>query len=181
MALATAKEQEYFERLSSAEEKIWRLSSQAWFAEIKSKEYRQRYEFLKGVLQYDIYTTYAVRRWEVTKSLNSLDSVLESTLAQQQSLQDARDIAPQRFEGFSQKITNQKLRISQLQMKVRKAFDEQKLRLQEMVDLELDKLRLRLLDYLDQARFSLAHIQDRASNAGKANADKASVVGDEAK
>lgn len=176
MALATAKEQEYFERLSAAEEKIWQLSSQPGFAGAKSNEYRKRYEFLKGVLEYDVYTTYAIRRWQVTKSLNSLDAVLESTLAQQQSLQNSRDIAPRRFEGFSQKITDQKARIYKLQIKVRKAFEEQKILLQEMVDIELDKLRLRLVDYLDQARFSLAHIQDLATSAGKAT-----VAGDEEK
>ena len=114
-----------------------------------------------------MYTTYAIRRWQVTKSLNSLDEVLESTLVQQKSLQSSRDSAPQRFEGFNQKILDQKTRISQLQKDVREAFDEQKHQLQVMVDLELDELRFRLVDYLDQARFSLAHIQDLAINSGK--------------
>ena len=167
MALATDKEQKHFERLASAEEKIWRLSSRPEFGREKSEEYRRRYNFLKGVLVYDVYTTYAIRRWQVTKSLNSLDEVLESTLVQQKSLQSSRDSAPQRFEGFNQKILDQKTRISQLQKDVREAFDEQKHQLQVMVDLELDELRFRLVDYLDQARFSLAHIQDLAINSGK--------------
>ena len=167
LELATAKEQAHLKRLADAEEKIWRLSSQPGFGSSKSEEYRRRYEFLKGVLDYDVYTTYAIRRWQVTKSLNSLDAVLESTLAQQQSLQNSRKYAPQRFEGFGEKISDQKTRIRQLQNDVHKVFNEQKLRLQEMVDVELDNLRLRLLDYLDQARFSLAHIQDLAINSGK--------------
>jgi hypothetical protein len=167
LALATAKEQEHLKRLSNAEEKIWRLSSQPGFGRSKSEEYRRRYEFLKGVLDYDVYTTYAIRRWQVTKSLNSLDAVLESTLAQQQALQNSRKYAPQRFEGFGEKISDQKTRIRQLKNDVHKVFNEQKLRLQEMVDVELDNLRLRLLDYLDQARFSLAHIQDLAISSGK--------------
>ena len=167
MALASDKEQKHFERLARAEEKIWRLSSRPGFGQEKSDEYRRRYNFLKGVLVYDVYSTYAIRRWQVTKSLNSLDEVLESTLAQQQSLQNSRDFAPKRFQGFGQKIQGQKTRIAQLQNDVRLAFDEQQLQLQVMVDLELDKLRLRLVDYLDQARFSLAHIQDLAINSGK--------------
>ena len=133
----------------------------------KAEEYRRRYDFLRGVLLYDVYTTYAVRRWQVTKSLNSLDEVLESTLVQQKNLQDSREFAPQRFKGFGQKISDLKTHIAQLQDDVHKAFDEQKLQLQVMVDLELDKLRLRLVDYLDQARFSLAHIQDLAINSAK--------------
>ncbi len=167
MALASDKEQKHFERLARAEEKIWRLSSRPGFGQEKSDEYRRRYNFLKGVLVYDVYSTYAIRRWQVTKSLNSLDEVLESTLAQQQSLQNSRDFAPKRFQGFGHKIQDQKTRITQLRNEVHQAFDEQKLQLQVMVDLELDKLRLRLVDYLDQARFSLAHIQDLAINSGK--------------
>ena len=167
MELATEKEQKYFEHLASAEEKIWRLTSRPNFNREKSEEYRRRYNFLKGVLVYDVYTTYAVRRWQVRKSLNSLDEVLESTLVQQQSLQNSRNFAPKRFKGFGHKIQDQKTRITRLRNEVHQAFDEQKLQLQAMVDLELDRLRLRLVDYLDQARFSLAHLQDRAINAGK--------------
>ena len=167
MSLATEKEQKHFERLAGIEEKIWRLSSRPGFSRKKSEKYRRHYDFLRGVLTYDVYSTYAVRRWQVTKSLNSLDEVLESTLAQQKTLQNSRLFAPKRFEGFSQRILDKKTRISQLKNEVHKAFDEQKFQLQEMVDLELDKLRLRLVDYLDQARFSLAHIQDLAINAGK--------------
>jgi tetratricopeptide (TPR) repeat protein len=176
MALATAEEQAQFERLTRAEEKIWSLSSRPGFGRAKSEEYRSRYEFLKGLIEFDVYTTFAIRRWKVTKSLNSLDSVLESTLAQQQALQNSRDYAPRRFEGFDKKISDQKTRISQLKNDVNKAFNEQKLQLQEMIDIELDNLRLRLVDYLDQARFSLAHIQDLAINSGKL-----SLSGDEKK
>ncbi len=167
IALSTEEEQKHFERLASIEEKIWRLSSRPTFGREKAEEYRRRYDFLRGVLLYDVYTTYAVRRWQVTKSLNSLDEVLESTLVQQKNLQDSREFAPQRFKGFGQKISDLKTHIAQLQDDVHKAFDEQKLQLQVMVDLELDKLRLRLVDYLDQARFSLAHIQDLAINSAK--------------
>jgi len=62
MALATGKEQQHFERLASAEEKIWRLSSRPGFGQAKSEDYRHRYNFLKGVLVYDLYSTYAIRR-----------------------------------------------------------------------------------------------------------------------
>ena len=86
MSLASAKEQKHFEQLAGIEETIWRLSSRPGFGREKSDEYRKRYEFLKGLLVYDVYSTFAIRRWEVTKSLNSLDEVLESTLAQQKTL-----------------------------------------------------------------------------------------------
>ncbi|WP_455216677.1 tetratricopeptide repeat protein [Kaarinaea lacus] len=165
-ALATEEEQVLLQRLKQVEERIWRLSNDPGFGHEKAASYRQRYDFLRGVLDYDIHTTFAIRTWKVKKSLKSLDKVLESTLAQQLSLQDARKGAPQRFEGYSHQIADYQSRVGDIQVRVKKAFDEQQQLLQAMVDEELDRIRLRLIDYLDRARFSLAHLQDLATNSG---------------
>lgn len=165
LALATEKEKEQFERLAKVEERIWHLSNDPGNGQAKANEYRTRYDFLKGVLEYDIHTTFAIRTRKVEKSLNSLDKILDSTLAQQSSLQDARVGAPQRFEGYSRQIDDYRARVADLLIKTKETFSDQQRLLQEMVDQELDSLRLRLIDYLDRARFSLAHLQDMATNA----------------
>lgn len=167
LALATEQEKEYFQRLTRVEEKIWQLSNTPGFGQIRAADYRERYEFLRGLLEYDISTTFAIRDWKVKKNLKSLDKILESTLAQQLSLQEVRKGAPQRFSGYNQQIDGFESRVSELRVKVKKAFDDQQQLLQGLVDQELDTLRLRLVDYLDRARFSLAHLQDMAINGGK--------------
>ena len=172
-ALATEKEKEHFDRLGRVEERVWRLSNHPEFGQEKAIDYRQRYEFLKGVLEYDIHTTFAIRTWKVKKSLKSLDKILESTLAQQLSLQDVRKGAPQRFEGYSHQIADYQTKVAELKVMVKEAFNDQHQLLQEMVDQELDRLRLRLIDYLDRARFSLAHLQDLATNAGETVTEEA--------
>ncbi len=164
-ALATEKEQELLGRLVKVEERIWKLSSRPGQYARKISDYRDRYRLYRGLLHYDIETTYAIRHWEIKKSLKSLDAELEATIDQQNSLQRARAGAPLTFEGYEQRIKKLQPRLVDLQKNVKQAFDEQKQQLQVMVDLELDKLRLRLIDYLDQARFSLAHIQDMATDA----------------
>ena len=166
LALATEKENDYYERLAKIEEKIWHLSNTPGFGQVRAAEYRERYEFLKGILEYDISTTFAIRKWKVKKNLKSLDKILESTLAQQLSLQEVRKGAPQRFRGYGDEIDDYQSRVAGLQVRVKEAFNDQQQFLQELVDQELDTLRLRLIDYLDRARFSLAHLQDMATNTG---------------
>ena len=160
LALATEKEQDLLERLVRMEERLWKLSGHR-----DVEEYKDKYRFYKGLLEYDIQTTYAARHWKVEKLLNSLDKELEETKARSDSLQATRLEAPSRFEGFYGRIDAKRQRIESLQAEVTAAFEQQKRQLQLMVDAELEKLRIRLVDYLDQARFSLAHLQDLATNA----------------
>ena len=170
-ALATGKEQKLFNRLAKVEDRIWRLSNQSGRHTKRLENYRNRYRFYKGLLDFDIQTTYAIRHRKVAKSLKSLDAELEATIKQQNSLQRARANAPLTFEGYENRINGMQFRVTDLQLNVNAAFNEQQRLLQVLVDVELDKLRLHLIDYLDQARFSLAHIQDMATDA--ANSGKA--------
>lgn len=164
-ALATEKEQKLLQRLTRVEERIWRLSSQPGPHSRRLAGFRDRYRFYKGLLDYDILTTYPIRRWEVRKSLKSLDADLAQTLVQQASLQKARANAPLDFDGYALRIRRMGATMSILHGQLQTTFDEQKALLQQMVDVELDKLRSHLVDYLDQARFSLAHVQDMATDA----------------
>jgi tetratricopeptide (TPR) repeat protein len=169
-ALTTGKEQILLDRLIKVEKRIWQLSSQPGRHTRRLNNYQDRYRFYKGLLHYDIQTTYAIRHRKVEKRLKSLNAELDATINQQNSLQRARAGTPLTFEGYGHRIDSQRARLSDLQIKVKQDFEEQQQQLQTMADSELDKLRLRLIDYLDQARFSLAHIQDittDAANSGK--------------
>lgn len=164
-ALLTAKEQKLMQRLDRVEKHIWHLSNQPGRHTRRMESYRDKYRFYKGLLEYDVETTYAIRYRKVQKSLRSLDGELEETLERQNSLQRVRGNVPVTFAGYEQNIGKKRQRIVQLRKDIKAAFDEQQNQLQQMVDVELDRLRLRLVDYLDQARFSLAHLQDMATDA----------------
>ncbi len=165
--LLTGEEKKLMERLSKVEERIWQLSNQPGRHLKRLDSYRDRYRFYKGLLDYEVETTYAIRFQQVRKSLNSLDAELEETLQQQNSLQRARGSAPVNFDAYEKIISNKRQHIASLRKEIKNAFDEQQRQLQEMVDFELDILRARLVDYLDQARFSLAHLQDLAADAAE--------------
>ena len=159
LALATENEQKQIERLQGIEDRLWRLQDHR-----RIDRYRAQYRFFKGLLEYDIRTTYAARRWRVQKALRSLDREFEAALTQQNSLQQARARAPAGFEGFDQHIQRLRGRIDTLKQDVDTAFDEQQRQLQAQVDEALDHLRDKLVNYLDRARFSLAHLQDLAAH-----------------
>ncbi len=163
--LLTSKEHKLMERLSKVEERIWRLSNQPGRHIQRLDSYRDRYRLYKGLLDYEIETTYAIRFQQVKQSLNSLDGELEETLQRQNSLQRVRGSTPVNFSAYEKMINNKRQRIAVLRKEIKTTFDEQQHQLQEMVDVELDVLRARLVDYLDQARFSLAHLQDLAADA----------------
>lgn len=164
-ALLTQEEKKLQDRLVKVEERIWRLSKQPDSDAAEIEDYRDRYRLFKGLLEYDVVTNYAIRYRVVEKSLQSLDAELEATLRQQDSLQRARANAPLDFEAYARRIDDKRQRVAGLRKQVKLAFDEQRRQLQVMVDVEFDELRARLVDYLDQARFSLAHLQDMATDA----------------
>lgn len=164
-ALVTKKEKELLDSLAKVEERTWRLSKQPGRHLSRLEGYRDKYRFYKGLIEYDVVTNYAIRYRTVEKSLKSLDAELEETLEKQNSLQRARGNAPVDFKEYAKRIEDKRQRTASLRKEVKAAFDEQQRQLQEMVDVEFDVLRARLVDYLDQARFSLAHLQDMATDA----------------
>lgn len=166
-ALLTGKEKKMMQRLANIEERIWRLSNQPGRHMRRMNNFRDRYRFYKGLLEYDVETTYAIRYRNVKRSLNSLDAELEETLARQNSLQRTRGTTPSNFDSYAQRINGKRERIVELRKEIKLAFDEQQRQLQEVADVKLDELRLRVVDYLDQARFSLAHLQDLATDAAE--------------
>ncbi len=165
--LLTAKEQKLMQRLTKVEERIWHLSNEPGRHTRRMGSYRDKYRLYKGLLEYEVETTFAIRFRKVQKSLGSLDAELKETLKRQNSLQRARGNAPITFSGYEQNISKKHQRIILLRKDIKAAFDEQQRQLQAMVDVELDKLRLRLVDYLDKARFSLAHLQDLATDGAE--------------
>lgn len=166
-ALLNGKEQKMMQRLAKVEERIWRLSNQPGRHGKRMNSYRDRYRLYKGLLEYEVETTYAIRFRKVKKSLSSLDAELQETLEQQNSLQRVRGSTPANFDVYAKNINDKKRRITALRKDIKLAFDDQQDQLQAMADVELDRLRLRLVDYLDQARFSLAHLQDLAADAAE--------------
>ena len=159
--LATDKEREQLKRLEQMRNRL-RLVSDKMDPE-KHKVYQERYQFYRGLLEWDIGTTINSRKWKITKSMRELDRELEKTAFQQKLLQRAKEIAPRAFEGYNKQISHYTRTVKKLQGKLKKVYKYQKQDIQALIVAELIHLKQNLTDYLDQALYATARLQDIAS------------------
>lgn len=172
-ALVTDAEQQLLDQLAEVEERIWRLSNAGTPGDDTDyAQYRDRHRLYKGLLSYDVETTFAIRHWNIKKQLNELDHDMRRTIALQDSLQQARSLSPKNFDGYQWRVEQLRARITGLNAQTDEAFVSQQALLQVMADTELAALRANLRDYLDRARFSLAHLQEQAILNAEKSAEK---------
>ena len=122
--------------MENVEKRIWRLSNQPGRHMKRMDSFRDKYRLYKGLLDYEVETTYAVRYRKVQKSLSSLDAELEETLNRQNSLQRTRGTTPSNFDAYQNRIDGKREYIVNLRKEIKQAFDDQQRQLQEMADLK---------------------------------------------
>lgn len=161
IALATDKERDQIDRLEKLKLKLRSASTR--MDPGKYNQFADKYRLYRGLLEWDIGTTIKTRQWNINKSLRMLDRELQKTDYRQKELQRAKYVAPRGFEGHGQQIDYYGKRIEELSKDLVSIYDEQKEDLQLQVVSELVTVRNSLTEYLDQAQFALARLQDLAS------------------
>jgi hypothetical protein len=164
-ALATDKERGLIARLDKIKETLRVYGSRMEPA--KYDEIREKYRIYRGLLEWDIGTTIKPRQWKIKKALRDLDRELARVEQHQKKLERARVIAPKGFEGYGRQIDFYSKRITQLQQQVNDAYETQKHDLEALLVAELSWVKHNLSNYLDQARFAVARLQDQASQASE--------------
>jgi hypothetical protein len=118
---------------------------------------------LSGVLYWKISTDYKARYWQAKKELNAVDHLLVEALEKQLELERTTESAPRLFTGYGEYINALGLRIAGLREQIDHATALQESQLNSLALGDIMNLRQRLLGYMDQARFSLARLKDRAA------------------
>jgi len=160
-SVATDKERKSMARLDQVESLLKSAARQMDAGQYGNFEYK--YHLFRGLLEWDISTTFNERVWEIRKNLNGLNKEIEKTQKSEKNLENAKNRAPRGFEGYNRQIKHYEKQIAILQKQIDNAYGLQKQQVQNIIVEELSWLRDRLADYLDQAQFSLANLQDRAS------------------
>jgi len=160
-AVASGKERKLLERLGKVEERLKGVARKMDANQYGNFEYK--YNLFKGLMEWDISTTFNERIWTLRKGLNQLDKEIKKTETTQKRLQTAKTRAPRGFEGYGRQIEGYEKKIKKLQSKIDNVYELQKKQVQDTIVDELTWLRDRLGEYMDQAQFSLAQLQDRAS------------------
>ena len=158
VALGTPKEQETWRTLTAMEPQLAALPN-----DDESNELRDKQQFLRGLMLWDLQRDYKARLWGEKKSLGELDRQLREAQRRHTQVSGARDDWPEKFTSLTARIKGLNPRVQALQTTAEAALERQQNFLQGLAVGELKAQRDRLNTYLVQARFSLATLYDRAA------------------
>jgi len=158
VALGTPTEQDLWRRLEEMESKLELLGDDP-----SARELRDKQQFLKGLLVWDLRRDYKARLWQEQRSLRELDRDMKDIERLHHQVDSARTGWPAEFAEVTRRIESLTPRVQGLNDTVEETLLRQELYLQGMAIEELQAQRSRLDTYMVQARFALASIYDRAS------------------
>ena len=159
LALANTQEKKHLKKLAKVESSIKAMSSHRDMSDTTEK-----HRLLKGIIKWDIATQYGPRTWAFSKGLKQLDTALQENKSLSQLLIRAEKSAPQRFEGYGDRIDQSRERIKQLLVLTDQAQLAQQQLLESLAIGQLRQQQQRLESYLTHAQFSVAQIQDSAAH-----------------
>jgi hypothetical protein len=157
--LATAEERIFRERIAGMEQALAAVGGEI------PGEAEARIRRLRGVLDWNIHTDYDRRLTEAWKNLRELNHVIDRLNRQYTAFVRTRQAATQSYQGYSQSIGRQRIRIEEARENVTVLKARQGHMLEVMAVNELTIRRDRLAEFQIKARFALADSYDRAARA----------------
>lgn len=160
LRLADADELEQLARL----DQIATKTSQLPAADATAMTERQR--VLQGLLIWRLSAQYPARLHELKRELATVETQYAETEIRMQKLEAALQSAPATHQHFSQRLDAMNPRIETTRIRIAMTLQQTDQRLVDLATDELQERRNRLAQYLDQARYALAAIHDRAAAEG---------------
>jgi hypothetical protein len=134
---------------------------------------RERLRLASGALTWQLAQDFSERRWTAQKDLKVINTQLDLAQRRDTELGQAQQHEPQRFDAFGTRIATMAPRLQALSVQVASLSAQQKTRVQDIAVAELTRQQERLAEYASQARFAVAQLYDRASDAAAKPADPA--------
>ena len=127
------------------------------------QEMREKVRLLRGVVYWDLSSSYKARLWRQKKQLRELDVSLKDARRLQILVSRAREDAPQRTEDLAARVARLGPGLESLSARLGAAAEAQGQYLAAVAIAELGAQKERLASYAMQAQFALASIYDRAA------------------
>jgi hypothetical protein len=134
---------------------------------------RDRLRLASGAITWQLAQDFPERLWTAQKNLNDINSQLALAQRHDTELGQAQRKEPLRFDAFGTRIATMAPRLQALSAQVASLSATQKARVQDIAVAELTRQQERLAEYANQARFAVAQLYDRASEARPKSADPA--------
>ncbi|MGO9993290.1 MAG: hypothetical protein ACLPTF_12365 [Steroidobacteraceae bacterium] len=159
-ALGTAEEQQNWARLKHIEDYLAMHPDDPDLAEM-----RDRLRLLKGVMYWRLSESFKARLWNERRSVKELEASLVETQKRAVLVKQARQDMPSNTGGFASRVTAVRGRMDRLQQRLAGLSERQNRFLQALAIRELEAQKRRIEIYQIQARYELAAIYDKATQA----------------
>jgi len=159
-ALGTPEEQQTWARLKRIEDFLAAHPDDPELAEM-----REKHRLLKGVMYWRLSQSFRARLWNERRAVKELEASIKDTQKQAVLVTQARQTVPASDGGFATRVGAVRARIDELQRRLAETSRKQNQYLQLLAIRELQTQKQRIEAYQVQARYELAAIYDRASNA----------------
>jgi chromosome segregation ATPase len=126
---------------------------------------RDKHRLLKGVMYWRLSQSFKARLWNARRSVKELEVSLAETQKRAVLVKQARQEVPSSSGGFATRVAGVTERIEQLQQRLAALSLQQNRFLQDLAVRELQGQKQRIETYEVQARYELAAIYDKATNA----------------
>ncbi len=167
LALASPEEAGFLEQLDKIHELIAQLRDSHDLTEAEEK-----YRLMKGLLLWDLETTFPRRYWALQRELQLLDHSLKETERAAGSLLGASQRHQSDLADLSRRIEGQDAAIEQQLEETRRLIDEQKKAINDLVVQQLQQLLHHTQQLRLSALYSVARIYDKLTENGKSGGAK---------
>lgn len=161
VTLATAEEQQNWQRVLRVEE----AAAQNSAADPESVEMRDKIRLMKGVLQWNMSSSFKARLWREQKEVRELAVATKEARRRYTLVGRARDNVPKRNEEFARRVADLTPRLQAMLGRCLDVDQAQGDYLAKVATTQLQQQKDRLSTYALQAQFALASIYDRAADA----------------
>jgi len=161
VGFATTRERDQYERVKRVEQAL----ASADPNDPATAEMREKLRLIRGTLVWNFEASYKARLFKQRKELRELDLAYQESVRRAELVKRAGVAYPARTEEFAQRVAGLQPKIEDLGVRLARAGEAQNRYLAEVAIRELEQQKERLAAYSLQARFALASIYDRASNA----------------
>jgi hypothetical protein len=155
LALVTEDEADQLKTLDKVKQALQRLATKEDLSEEKEK-----YRLMQGILYFRTQSEFIPRLWEAKRDLIELDKALAKVRKTKRDLVKIVNEAPKFFQGYNEKISADKQRISSLLASLDAAIQLQESYIQKMAMNSLVQRRQQLENYHVRARFGIARLYD---------------------
>jgi chromosome segregation ATPase len=160
VALATAREKEQWQKVEKIEQALQRVDAN----DPSAAEMREKARLIRGVLYWDLNSSYKARLWRAKKEMRELDVAAKEARRRWTLIERARDESPKRTDEFDARVAKLEPRLAGLAERLARASEAQNRYLANIAIAELEAQKARLAAYSVQAQFALASIYDRAAS-----------------